>query len=610
MFAGLVLSACTCGQNTCGPDNCFGCCTADGECVGGQVQNQCGANGNLCDVCVATQTCQLGRCISAGVGGGFVTGGGTATGGGGGSLGGGTATGGGTTTGGGTATGGGGGTATGGGGTTGGGTGARTVTGKATYDFVPSRYTQGQGGTLYFNQTTQKPIRNATIRVVENGSAVLATGVTGEDGSYALSFTPGSGTLQVQVLARSQTPAIQIEDNTANNATWAFGTTLNAGVSLLNVNATHGWTGSSYGANRRAAPFAILDTMYGASKAFMAVRTVNFPALKVNWSPNNAPQSGNPATGAIGTSHFSPNENEIYVLGLSGSDTDEFDTHVIVHEWGHYFEENLSRSDSPGGPHGNGDVLDPRIAFGEAWGTAVAAMVLPETMYTDSMWSNSQLGAWGYDAETPAQGDDPSPSVFSENSVLRVLFDLYDTPSDGAWDQTAFGLGTVYDVMTGPEVQTEAVTSIGSFVTGLKARPGANAAAINAVLAHWSIGAITDDFGTGDTNLAGMFTPATVPYNGGIGLLGGYASNTYQQNQYFVFTGPGRNVTVTAGNASYDVGVYVYRRGQYVAGADSTTSGNESCSLNAASGAKYVVVVTGYNGPTNMSSYQVNVTVQ
>jgi hypothetical protein len=375
------------------------------------------------------------------------------------------------------------------------------------------------------------------------------------------------------------------------------------------LNATHGWTGSGYGANRRAAPFAILDAMYTASKAFMAIRSVNFPALKVNWSPNNAPQPGNPATGQIGTSYFSPQENEIYVLGLAGADTDEFDNHVIVHEWGHYFEANISRSDSPGGPHGQGDVLDPRIAFGEAWGTAVAAMVLPETMYTDSLWSGGTLAAWGYDAETPAPGDDPSPNVFSEYSVLRTIHDLYDSASDGAHDQVGVGLGAVYDVMTSRQVQTDAVTSIGPFVTGLKGLPGANASGINAVLANFGMGAITSDFGAGDTNLSGMFTTASVPYNGGVGLLGGYEGNTYQQNQYFVFTGPGRTVTVTAGNAQYDVGVAAYRRGQYVGGSDRSTTGNETFSFNAASGATYVVVVTGYNGPS-MASYQVSLTIQ
>lgn len=513
---------------------------------------------------------------------------------------------------GGTGTGGGGGTPVGGGtggGTPvggGGGTGTRNVIGRVTYDFVPSRYVEGSGGTLYFSQTQVRPVRNAVVRVVE-GTTVLATGNTAADGTYALSFTPGAGSLQVQVLARTTTPSIQVEDNTANNVTWAIAQVLNAGVTTLDVHAGHGWTGSSFGPNRRAAPFAILDSMYTAARAFMAVRTVTFPALKVNWSPQNAPQSGNKALGQIGTSHFASQENEIYVLGLAGADADEFDSHVIVHEWGHYFEENMSRSDSPGGPHGRGDVLDPRIAFGEAWGTAVAAMVLPETMYTDSLWSGSTLYAWGYDAETvPNPTDDPTPNAFSEKAVLRILYDLYDSTSDGSYDTVAVGLGTVYDVLAGPQRQTDALTTLASFATGLKAQPGANVAGINATLANFSVGAVTSDFGAGDGNLSGMFTAAAIPYSGSIGLGGGFPSNSYQQNQYYVFTGTGRTVNITA-SASQDMWIAAFRRGAYVDWADSTTTGSENLSFATTNGATYVLALQGY-GQTS-GNYNVSISI-
>ena len=219
----------------------------------------------------------------------------------------------------------------------------------------------------------------------------------------------------------------------------------------------------------------------------------------MNWSPNNAPQSGDKTLGQIGTSHFASQENEIYVLGLAGADTDEFDSHVIVHEWGHYFEANLSRSDSPGGPHGRGDVLDPRIAFGEAWGTAVAAMVLPETMYADSHLERRAPSTPGATTRrrcrTPRTIPRPTPS--RRTRVLRVLYDLYDSTSDGAWDQVGVGLGTVYDVLSGPQKQTDALTTLASFVTALKAQPGANPTGINAVLAHYNVGPVTSDFGDG-----------------------------------------------------------------------------------------------------------------
>ena len=612
----IALGGASCGgtdtSSSCSPGNCIGCCDARGQCQVGIIQTACGAGGNSCDVCVGVQVCQAGRCQNStpaggGAGGGNVsrcnsTGvasgctaglpsacsgsalcyasvtycdaavecGGAGGGSGGGAAGGGT------------------------GGGTNSGAGARTVTGRITYAFVPAGSVAGQGGSLYFSQTVVKPVRNGVVRVVESGTTVLASTNTAEDGSYSLSFTSSGGDLRIQALTRTATPAIQVEDNTAGNVTWAMGASLADGANTLSLHATHGWTGSAYDPSRRlAAPFAVLDSMYTAARAFMAVRPVSFPPLKVNWSPRNAPQSGDKALGLIGTSHYSPAEKEIYVLGLEGADTDEFDSHVIVHEWGHYFERNVARSDSPGGPHGRGDVLDPRIAFGEAWGTALAAMVLPETMYTDTLWRSGTLGGWGSDAETaPSPTDDPTPSGFSENAMLRALYDLYDTNSDGSFDQVGVGLGPIYDVLTGPQKQTDALTTMASFITGLKAQPGANPRAIDAVMAHYNVGPVTSDFGTGDSDLAGMYTAAPIPFTGGISLGGGFASNSYQQNQYYVFTGTGRNVVVTA-SAAQDVVIAAYRKGLFVTGANATTSGAESFSFLSQSGVTYVVVLKG-----------------
>lgn len=55
----LALSACGGPQpNACGPDTCGnGCCTAEGQCVGGGAQDACGTGGNQCNTCVAPQQC-------------------------------------------------------------------------------------------------------------------------------------------------------------------------------------------------------------------------------------------------------------------------------------------------------------------------------------------------------------------------------------------------------------------------------------------------------------------------------------------------------------------------------------------------------------------------
>lgn len=491
-----------------------------------------------------------------------------------------------------------------------GGASTRTVTGLVTYDFVPATYSVAtKVGTLNFAGATQRPVRNGIVAVM-NGSTVLVTGVTDETGHYSLTFTPpGSGTLQVVAMASCATPSIIVQDNTSGGAAYGIVATLGSSATTLDLRATHGWTGSSYNAaTRLAAPFAVLDSMYTAARAVLAVRpSAAFPQLKVNWSPNNAPESGDKTLGQIGTSHFSPADNQIYILGKDGADTDEFDNHVIVHEWGHYFERNLSRSDGPGGPHGNGDVLDPRLAFGEGYGTALAAMLLGDPMYVDTMWGSGTLRGFGMDAETaPSPTDDPSPGPFSENTIIRLLYDIFDSGSSEAYDGVATGLGVIYDVLVGPEKTTDSVTTIGSFITGLKAQAGVNATAVNTLLAHYNIGPITTQWGDGDVNLKDMFTTVSaLPFSGGVTFDGGYAYNKWQQNQYWVVTGTGGQITVKT-TCTQDVDIFVFRSGTRVVTAE-TTSGNETASFASQAGVKYVVVVTGFG--TTAGSYSVGVTI-
>lgn len=488
--------------------------------------------------------------------------------------------------------------------------GARTLSGKVTYDFVPAVYNVAtRVGGLDFALASARPVRNGRVLLLE-GATELAATTTNESGSYSISYAPkGTGALQVVALATSATPSIIVQDNTAAGSPWGIVAPVGAGVTTVDLHASHGWTGSAYNPQARsAAPFAVLDSMYTAARAFLAVRpSAAFPALKVNWSPDNAPQAGNKALGQIGTSHFSPAENQIYVLGKEGADTDEFDSHVIVHEWAHYFESNLSRSDSPGGSHGPGDVLDPRLAFGEGYGNGLAAILLPESVYVDTTWSGGTLRAFGFDAESePNPTDDPQPSVFSETTIMRVLYDLYDGGANEGFDGVQVGLGVFYDVLVGPEKATSALTTLGSFITGLKAQAGVNAAAVNTLLAHYQIGPISSPYGDGDPDLRAMYLPVAPPFSGTLSFDGGAGSNKWAQNQYFVVTGNGGPITVRS-SCAQDVDLFVFKAGERVAAAI-TTSGNESLSFNATASADYVVVVTGFGATPGAYAVQLQIT--
>lgn len=494
-------------------------------------------------------------------------------------------------------------------GTGGGTTGNITVSGRVTYDFVPETYQVGGSAVIDFGRARALPVRRGVVQVIQ-GTTILSATATRGDGSFSISYTPnGTSDLVLYALSQSVEPTISIEDNTDNDLLWAVGARLSGQNQMMNLHASHGWTGNGYDPNNRAAaPFAILDSMFTASRAFMAAKpNLALPPLKVNWSPNNSPMAGDKTRGQIGTSHFSPSENELYILGLEGADTDEFDSHVIVHEWGHFFEANLSRSDSPGGRHGPGDILDPRIAFGEAFGNSVAAMVLPETIYIDTNWNGGAMSGFGFDAENePSPTDDPTPSGFSESSVLRVLYDIYD-PNNESFDTFGVGLGPFAEVLVGPQKSTDAMTTLASFVTSLKAQPGVNAAGLDALLARYQIGPITSAYGDGDPGLRGMYTPAPLPFSQVMALGGGNPANSWEQNQYYVINGNGQTLTVTA-SCPQDVAITAYRRGMQVGQADANLSGTESFTFPTQAGAVYIVVLTGFGATPG--NYDINISIQ
>ena len=103
---------------------------------------------------------------------------------------------------------------------------------------------------------------------------------------------------------------------------------------------------------------------------------------------------------------------------------DEFDEHLIVHEWGHYFEDNFSRSDSIGGTHFLGDRLDARLAFGEGFATALAGMALDNPFYCDVFWSGGTLS--GFDLRLENESTATNAGWYSEVSIFKMLYDFWD----------------------------------------------------------------------------------------------------------------------------------------------------------------------------------------
>jgi hypothetical protein len=178
------------------------------------------------------------------------------------------------------------------------------------------------------------------------------------------------------------------------------------------------------------------------------------------------PASGNIITTQYVTSDPASPDDGIYVLGAAdrgfGSDTDEFDQHVVAHEFQHYLESALSRGDSPGGPHSLSDLLDMRVSFSEGYADAFAAMVLNDPLYRDS-FGTSQASSIQLDIESqPSQ----APGWYSEVSVARIAWDLFDTVNDD--DQITVGFGPMFEVTRTALRNDTPLGSLFSFTSALR----------------------------------------------------------------------------------------------------------------------------------------------
>ena len=499
------------------------------------------------------------------------------------------------------------------------------ISGQITFDKVPGN-TTGIG--LNYSGVISTPARGVLVEAVQvsDRTTVAASTSTNASGNFTLSV-PSSANLFLRAKAemlRAGAPGwhFRVLDNTASNALWAIhGADFNSGVSnsQRSLNAASGWGGSSYTAGRAAAPFSILDTVYKAYNLVLAANsTASFPDLDLFWSTNNkAITPFNAATGDIETTQFNPAAQPtqptaaIYILGDENVDTDEYDDSVIAHEWGHYFQDSFSRDDSLGGTHALSDQLDLRVAFSEGWGDAFSGMATGKSVYQDAQGPGQTAGGCsGLESNSPAACGVPSGlGWYDETSIERVLYDFFDSASDGV-DAVNLGFGPIYTVMNNEMRSTRALTSIFVFGAALKTRNPGVASGIDAILNAQNIAASDpgfDAYGAGETNDAG--DPSILPVYISLSAPGTVSNvcsnsnfgtdNKLGVSKFLRFSlGAPRFVTITlTGVGTTDPDLQVYGAG-LVASGESSTPNSEILTSNLAAG-DYVLEVYEYSNLTS-----------
>lgn len=460
--------------------------------------------------------------------------------------------------------------------------GSVLVTGRVTFVRVPFSTPAQQNNGLNFNGQVNRPARGIVVRATNAGTQTqLAIGETDSDGNYAL-VVPQNTNVDVYAVARmlrdGSVPlprwSFQVLDADASAPAYTFtdnSFSSGAGVAHdLSIPSGYNTTGNVIGV-RASAPFAVLDTLYTATQTILGVAPVaNFPTLTVDWATSNPG----------GQTFFSSGNQRIVLSATASEDTDEFDQHVIAHEFGHYIEFNFSRADNIGGSHGIGDKLDMRVAFGEGFGYAFAGIVLKDPVARDSFVNGGlQISSnFNIEANPPLSGNGGNFGCWcSESSVWSILWDLYDNAAEPN-DNIALGFQPIWSVLVGEQRTTPAMTSIFPFITSLKAAQPSHAGAIDTLVGAQNITtAGMDIYGSTETrvpspvqNAGAVPIYATITAGTQVSVLSVDDAGNYNKlgNHRFVrydkTTNAAQTVTLTNAAVNSDPDVIVYRNGSFL----------------------------------------------
>ena len=347
------------------------------------------------------------------------------------------------------------------------GTGTANLTGTVTAEAPtisvgPNALAGTYAGSLRYDVFRNFPVKGVVVELVEPGAAnkVLLSTVTDQNGQYQFIGAEAGKTVVVHVKAQLFKAAdpvsglgpqwnISVLDNTSTTKPKAMYTLDSQAISLVagsnrrDVFAQLGFDQngdslSADGKSRHSGPFSILEVVNTATIKLQANDPkVKLGDLNIYWSVANTKSAGNLETaednkqkGNIVTSHYQGRGTlpGLFILGKANVDTDEFDQGVIGHEFGHYLQDVLSYSDTPGGDHGSKEFKDASLAYGEGYGTAIGGLLTGTPYYTDS-WDTRQHKGSATDLREPTLAG-VRKGFYSEESVGYVMYAL-GTMEDG-----------------------------------------------------------------------------------------------------------------------------------------------------------------------------------
>ncbi|MCB0362473.1 MAG: hypothetical protein KDD35_07115 [Bdellovibrionales bacterium] len=325
-----------------------------------------------------------------------------------------------------------------------------TISGRAQYQYRETFYSSPSSGGLG-SPSSPQAIRRAEVRATTSTGELMDCTETDDSGAFSLSLPRGDGLFTVSILSRANNQFLKatVFNAPEQNIIYSLNRQVVSSVSqdmgsvVALATTDDGLLGGA---------FNILDQMLKAND-FIRSKAGNCgsifsgcpnftvaPKVRVYWEPGFDPGSYFESSSPL--SFYLPGYRRLFILGgvsgdVNSSDTDHFDNSVIIHEYGHFLEDAVFVSDSPGGEHNGNKVIDPRLAWSEGWGNFFQAAVSGDSYYIDTVGNNSGSTSliFRIDLEpngASASNDRPAfdgEGNFREFSVTRLLFDLNDSAS-------------------------------------------------------------------------------------------------------------------------------------------------------------------------------------
>jgi hypothetical protein len=248
-----------------------------------------------------------------------------------------------------------------------------------------------------------------------------------------------------------------------------------------------------------------------------------------------------------------------------------------------------------------------RLAFGEAWGNALSAMVLDGDVYIDSN-GTAQSRGFGIDLELNNIPDlvGAPRGWYNEASVQSILFDIFDATPDGA-DQMNFGFGPIYDTLVSQEyLSSPLFSSVHLFADVFKTRNPSGVAGLDALLTDQNI-TVDDAFGSTETNFAGstvispIYTTASVDETVQVCVIDAFGPDNRLGNRRYVYfpnTAPGTynlQVARASGASNTDPDIFLYDSGTILVVAQSSAPDVENSNSFSLNSGDYIAEVFDFN---------------